>query len=283
MQGLSESMAAGAIVGYSAWAALVAGGVWWRARALDGSVEAAEVALPADPDARRVAYLEGGESGLIRVIALELCARGFLRLGAQEAAFTETLYVARDPDGPHPNLLSATERLIYDAVPQSALLERLEEDGPLRSALAPHAEGLHASLASARLAWSAEQLAARRLAGGVGIALLAVGWLGVFLTMGAAPERWSLIVALCVGLLVSAWLFSSAVWRHAPHVTRQGQRWLGALRQAYRPMLDRVARAARSGQVVVLADEEALLIALFGPRRFREQLMAPAAEQAPRR
>lgn len=283
MQGLSESMAAGAIVGYSAWAALVVGGVWWRARALDDSAGAAEVALPADPDARRVAYLEGGESGLIRVMTLELCARGFLRLGAQEAAFTETLYVVRDPDGPHPNLLSAPERMIYDAVSESALLERLEEDGPLRVALASYARALHTSLASERLAWRAEQLAARRLAGGVGIALLVAGWLGVFLMMGAAPERWSLVVALCVGLLAGGWLFGNTVWSHAPHITRQGQRWVGALRQAYRPMLDRVGRAARSGQALALADEGSLLIALFGPRRFREQLMAPAAEQAPLR
>lgn len=271
MQGLSEAMVTGALGGYVAWTAAALGGALWRARALDASETTGEVALPAEPDARRVAYLEEGMPGLIRALALDLCARGFLRLGAQEAAFTEALYVLRDPGGPPPSYLSPHERLVHDAVTESALLDRLEEDGALHAALAPYAQTLHASLAREHLAYGEAQLAARRVAGGVAIALVVAGWVGVFAALGTAAHG-ALAGALCLGLAAAYWLFGALVWRQAPHATRLGRRWLAAMRQAYRPML---GRAARGG--VVQADDAALLMALFGARRFREGLMAPAS------
>lgn len=212
--------------------------------------------VPDQPDPYRIAYLQGAEREVARLLVFDLVHRGYLELLENETAVGVERYVRRAQDAPDPSYLTTLEKEVWALVDVPMTLPQLFRDRGADLKVETFCLAWRQSLERDNLIVSQER---RRTVQGVwGLTMLGLAVSYVFLYLMhhpmLGPQIGAYGLALSMGA-ISTWAF----WPR--HRTRRGDRWLRSLREAYEPMLDR-----RALYGVTIEPQLLTLGAIFGPR-----------------
>lgn len=237
---------------------VVLAATFFALRFADHTGRRAPPALPQEPDAMEIAYLNGGVNQVIRTLVYDLVQRGFVELArSEEVAPTHTR--------PQPGDLNPMEQCVYEMTLSRPRAHELFDDSPQRDALNGLLAPARERLAAADLLQPASVKLWKRWMQMIGASvILGVSGAKLYVAWTAGPSNVSYLVFLTLAALAA--LYSLTYVMTSGVASRRGLAFLDEMRTAYAARLsEAVSHIGSPGpEARAFHGASLFLIGLFG-------------------
>lgn len=250
---LIESSATAFLLGLLVISGLTLALGWLMSLVVDDTSQRELPSMQEDPEPYAIAYLRGGVTEVIQVIAFDLVQRDYARLVSEESVFSTDQWIVQAAEPPQTSFLSPLEKMVFDQLQQRVRLKDLLHLKQLQDAVEVRCEPFKAAYIKQGMLHGPQVAQRFALLRGLGLgAVVCVG--GYRLLVTQEP-------ILLGGILLSALLMVLVSGARHYRVTDLGQRYLHQLEHTYD---DLRARQERHEQLI---DSHGLLLsAIYGPR-----------------
>lgn len=214
--------------------------------------------VPANPDPYEIAYLQGGENQLIRVIILNLIQRQYLQVTKTPRLSSQSkteLGLAKASKPPDPRHLSPMERKVFEGFTSFHSAHEIFQS-PLPAYVKSHCTGYDQKFQNEKLFYPVEVKEKATRASLIG-ALVIIGLGGYKFCVALAKGHTNVGFLIIMGIVGLVLLFKIC---RPPRLSSRGKVYLERLQRAFEKLKERISAATTE-----VADQTfLLLVGLFG-------------------
>jgi uncharacterized protein (TIGR04222 family) len=232
--------------------------VWTRARVhrLDTTDQLPVPELPAEIDPFEVAYLRGGHTELVRLIILDLIARGYLQHVEEKARLSKRSKIGPVPSGPELNYLDAAERFVFSWIGSGKSASEIMPRLPAAFERQGVADELHREMLAQQFLTTHEQkMAALNAMLLPAVIIVVLATYKILIALSRGHTNIGFLIALGFLTLIAIGLAGSP-----SRFTKRGRAYLQRMRDALGQLRDRAHMLVTGGH----SDHLILTVAAFG-------------------